>query len=316
MALLLRAPAKVNLALRVLGRREDGYHDLETIFHCLDLHDLLYARLGPAGLRLDMRNQAVTGMTVTAGEDNLVLRAGRSFLDTCGSDQGLHFNLHKNIPAGAGLGGGSSDAAAALILANELHGRPLERLALERLALGLGADVPFFLSAGTQVGTGLGEILRPIPNPGHADFILILPPFGCSTSAVYKNHKPNLIAHLPSSRMLFGEADSALGRALAGELGNDLESSAMELYPQLAEIRQRVATMGFPSVTMSGSGSTLFLMFSEEARDGEERVLAALEALEPLTDCGVQLLRSKSAGESIARRVPTQVSWPLEDEIG
>lgn len=322
MALLLKAPAKVNLSLRILGRRADGYHDLETIFHSLDLHDLLYARLAPKGVQLDLRSHAVTGMKVATGEDNLVLCAARKVREVCGSDLGLHFYLEKNIPAGAGLGGGSSDAAAALILANALLGRPLDHPALAELALGLGADVPYFLSAGTQSGKGLGEILSPITNPGQAEFLLIMPPFGCSTQAVYKNHKPNLIPNLPSSTIRSSAVDSPIGRALAGELGNDLESSAMELYPKLAEIRQSVATMGFPNVTMSGSGSTLYLMFCTRARGGEQSILEAgpafkaMRALEPLGQRGVQLLCTMTASEAVVSRIPTEVSWPLKEDIG
>ncbi|MHC5063029.1 MAG: 4-(cytidine 5'-diphospho)-2-C-methyl-D-erythritol kinase [Planctomycetota bacterium] len=298
MALLLPAPAKLNLGLRVLGKRADGYHDLESVFHSIELKDLLYAESCDDGLQLDLHGETELGMQVAADEDNLVLRAGRIFCEAHQAAGGMRFVLQKHIPAGAGLGGGSSDAAAALLLANELHGRPLDLEKLSELALHIGSDVPFFLSAGTQLAKGRGEILSPLEIGQKLYFLLVFPPVACSTAAVYKNHKPNLNADLPSSSIRSGEGGFPLGSALAGELGNDLEASAMELYPQLASIRQSVATMGFPRVSMSGSGSTLFLIFS-----APNKARAAMRTLQPLTEEGVQMLLTESAGGATGTRI-------------
>ncbi len=303
MILSLPAPAKINLGLRILGKRADGYHELESVFHSLELKDLLYAESIDDGLQLEMHDQTGLGMKVVRGEDNLVLRAGRIFCAAHEPAGGMRFYLDKRIPAGAGLGGGSSDAAAALLLANELHGAPLDANKLAELALHIGSDVPFFLSAGTQLARGRGEVLAPMEHVQGLHFLLIFPPVACSTGAVYKNHKPNLIADLPSSSIRSGEGDYPLGSALAGELGNDLEASAMDLYPQLALIRRRVATMGFPRVCMSGSGSTLFLTFN-----AQESARIAAKTLEPLSTDGVQLLLTRSAGEASNRRIPEAVS--------
>ncbi|MCA8957407.1 MAG: hypothetical protein KDC87_15130 [Planctomycetes bacterium] len=175
-AVLHRAcPAKLNLGLEVVRRRPDGYHELDTVFQELELADDLWAsRSDEPGVHLEMTSEVgddAAGRAVVAGDDNLVVRAARAVLDEVGrrsvviGPPGLRFALHKRIPAGAGLGGGSSDAAAALVLTDALLGARLPPARLASLALGLGADVPFFLVGGTARGVGVGEVLQSLPAP-------------------------------------------------------------------------------------------------------------------------------------------------------
>ena len=185
-SLSLPARAKLNLVLRIVGRRQDGYHLLDTLFHALELHDDLVLSLAPQGIALTVTAEHAS-LQVAPGPDNLVERALRRFADAAGYRGGFAAQLHKRIPHGGGLGGGSSDAAAALRLANELLGRPLADAALAQLGVALGADVPFFFRGGSQWGRGIGDELSPANVPPRW-FVLLVPPFGCPTVDVYKRY--------------------------------------------------------------------------------------------------------------------------------
>ena len=297
MALLLSAPAKVNLGLRVLGRRPDGYCELDTLFHALQLCDDLVMETGACGVELE-----VVGAQLDPGPENLVRRAALSFFGATGSGEGMRFHLHKRIPVGAGLGGGSSDAAATLLLLNHLSDPPLQLTELQGLATGLGADVGFFLKGGTQRGRGRGELLTPQPHL-RLHFLLILPPFGTSTAAVYKNYPAQLIDRAQKASIPEDKAVPSKGLAVPEGLRNDLEGAAMRLHPDLGGLRARIVDAGFPEVCMSGSGSALYLV-----SETEDQVQRAEEKLGFLGRDGVRLLPTRSA-EAQARR-PRRVSWP------
>jgi 4-diphosphocytidyl-2-C-methyl-D-erythritol kinase len=260
-SLRLLAPAKVNLGLRVLGRRSDGYHELRTVFHAVDLCDELQVAPddGVEAPSLEILSTSQTGLPVVADDDNLVLRAARAVADAVGRPLRARFRLHKHIPAGAGLGGGSSDAAAALRLGNRLLGDPLQDRTLEQLAVGLGADVPFFLRGDTCWGSGIGEELTPVVPAPRLAFVLVLPPFGTSTAAVFKSLSAALIDD--STRDSFRSIESARTAAFAaiGPHDNDLEAPAMACTAGLSELRAALVAAGLADVRMSGSGSTLFL---------------------------------------------------------
>ena len=307
MALQLAAPAKVNLYLRVVGRRADGYHELETVFHAVDLVDEVTAeRRSEPGVSLEVVGGSGTGLPVAAGDDNLVVRAGRAFLAAAPTILGgLRFHLRKRIPAGGGLGGGSSDAAAALLLADELCGSPLGRDRLRELAAELGADVPFFIDGGTQIGRGIGTALTPLPRL-NLDILLILPPFGTATARVYENYRPQLIesSTVPTIRSI--EAQFSQGISLATLLRNDLQMAATSAYPELDRLRRRICQEGFPLLQVSGSGSTMFLAF--EQREG---AIQAIDALRPLAAAESMVL--VQTGSAPVYR-STRVSWP--DDLG
>ena len=238
MALAVEAPAKVNLGLVVLGRRADGYHEIETRLHALEFADTLTAELGPAGIDLRLDRRALrTGLPVDAGPDNLVCRAAAAFFRRLERPPGCRFHLTKRVPAGAGLGGGSSDAAAALRLLNALTGHPLDAAALHGLAAGLGADVPFFLGGGTQLAQGVGDKLTAVADPPRQQFILILPEQGTSTRAVYKNFGAQWTIARPQARFSPDKVPDVEETAVPMAFPNDLEAAAFRLYPDLAELR-------------------------------------------------------------------------------
>lgn len=287
--LAVDAPAKVNLYLRILRRRPDGYHELETLLHALDLCDTLEARPGAGDFALELASRQRQGLEVVQGEDNLVLRAVRAWRAAGGEVQPLDFRLHKRIPAGGGLGGGSADAAAALRLCEHLATQGLGAARLHEVAATLGADVPFFIRAGSQWGTGRGDHLQMVEGVPHYHFLLLFPPLGTSTPAVYQNLAAHLTvekspASIPGDRAYHFEELS-----MPSGFPNDLEAAALDLHPELAEWSRRIAAAGYPSVRMSGSGSTFFLAFADAgARD------AAHAALAPLRDEGLGLCRCAS----------------------
>lgn len=259
--LLVAAPAKVNLYLRVLGRRPDGFHELVTVLQAVGLSDDLELALRardpavPAGepdvrLRLEAAPPGVPG-----GAGNLAARAGAALLARAGAagDTGLDIRLWKRIPAGGGLAGGSSDAAAVLRGANRLLGRPLDESALRGLAAELGSDVAFFLVGGTALCTGRGEVVEPLEPPAPCDVTLVMPPFGTSTAAVYAAWsaaaRPAPPPDLPRLRAALADADAAALQAL---FTNDLQPAARAVEPRLATLLDRTL------LNLSGSGSTLF----------------------------------------------------------
>lgn len=306
-ALRLPAPAKVNLALRVLGRRPDGFHELETIFQAIDLQDELVIAPGTApGVTLEVVAVTGRGLPVAAGDDNLVVRAARAVLARVRRETEIRFRLLKRIPAGGGLGGGSSDAAAALRLTNALLGDPLDETCLASLAVELGADVPFFLLGGTCYARGIGERLCRIERPPHFEFVLVLPSFGTSTVRVFELLGARLIAAAPRGSVDVIEPPTATEIAAMLVQGNDLERAAVQCTPALRSLREEIVAAGIADVRMSGSGSTLFVARSTAAE--ADRVLATLrERLAGRTDEDVAILRTASAPPVGA---PQSCRWP------
>ena len=291
-ALRLPARAKLNLWLRVVGRRADGYHLLETLFHALDLHDDLTVELAGAGVDLAVTADAPE-LAVAPGPDNLVERALLALARRAGFRGGFRASLHKRIPHGGGLGGGSSDAAAALRLGNALLGAPLADAELAALAASLGADCAFFLRGGSQWGRGVGDELAPATvAPRH--FVLVCPPFGCPTVAVYKTFaalwqarsQADTVEHIPA----VDEPEALLLRGFR----NDLRAAAERVQPALAPLRQRVAELAQREVAMTGSGSTLFVPFSV-ASDAQR----CAQDLEPLAAIGARILVTRSAAAGV-----------------
>ena len=263
-SLYLPARAKLNLVLRIVGRREDGYHLLETLFHTLALHDDVVVEYAPAGswqpgVQIDVRADR-DALLVPADERNLAVQALQAMCAALGDRAGgcFRIRLHKRIPNGGGLGGGSSNAAAVLRLGNRLLGEPLDEPALQSIAVRLGADVPFFLRGGTQWGRGIGTELQPA-EPIATHFVLLLPPYGCGTVEVYKNHAA--LWHLEPSTATVPNITVPNIRDAAVGIGfcNELERAAEQVRPELGRLRHAVAEAGYAHVRMSGSGSTLFV---------------------------------------------------------
>mgnify|MGYP003879166005 CR=1 FL=1 len=225
-------PAKVNLYLKVLGRREDGYHELVTVMQPLSLADEVVITPAPA-LSLSCSHPGVP-----EGPENLVWRAAARLAQKVGRPPAVHLRLTKHIPVAAGLGGGSSDAAGTLLALNAFWGRPLAERELHRLAAGLGADVPFFLTGGPAVGRGIGTELSPLDLPPYW-YVLLNPGLPLSTRWVYENLD---LAGLERS-------GTPLRQAWEGDrpetwVGNDLETVTLSHYPELRELLRQVAASG------------------------------------------------------------------------
>jgi 4-diphosphocytidyl-2-C-methyl-D-erythritol kinase len=258
-----RAPGKVNLTLRVVGRRGDGYHEIESLMVLIGVCDEL-VDVGPSdsGFRLSCDRD-----DLPTDERNLVVQTARLLAERRGRPIDRAVHLHKRIPVGAGLGGGSSDAAAALLLLNRVCHLGLTRQELTAWAPDLGSDVPFFLHPPAAVVRGRGERVAPaeICWPGY--LLLVFPPVTCATPAVYARWKqPEHRADAPINPLTAGAAPSAA--TLAEQLFNDLELPAFEAYPDLRRWHARVQEICRRPARLSGSGSTLFVLADDldEAR--------------------------------------------------
>lgn len=272
MRLELRSPCKVNQLLNILGRRDDGFHELETLLQPVALYDEL--TLETAGRELAFTCSDPT-LPVDAG--NLVVRAAQAFLAASGIPAGLRIHLEKHIPQAAGLGGGSANAATTLRGLNQLLGAPLSATRLQALAAQLGSDVPFFLQDGPALATGRGEHIQPLdPFPAlHGAWVLLIHPgFGIATAWAYRE-----LAKFPSA--LSGRPGRAAALvetlrrgnlpAAAAQFYNALETPVFHKYPVLALWQEFLAANGALASRMSGSGSTVFALVPGEAAGVELR---------------------------------------------
>jgi 4-diphosphocytidyl-2-C-methyl-D-erythritol kinase len=246
------APAKVNLGLEVLGRRPDGYHDLVTIMQTVSVFDRL--KVTPASnLNLHVADPLL------AGAENLVLKAASLFRDEFGGFPGAGMTLTKRIPAAAGLGGASSDAAAALVALARLRRRKLNRDGLLDIAARIGSDVPFLLSGGTALAEGRGDRVTPLHPLSGVWFVLVVPPVTIprKTATLYAALSAGDFSSGDCSRDL--AADLASGRPLRADLlANAFRRPLLSLHPQLTDYERRFAEAGAPFVALSGSGPALF----------------------------------------------------------
>lgn len=259
------APAKINLFLRIVRRRSDGYHEIETLFQRLTLADRLdFRKVQGSGLRFHASG-IPTGCERM--EDNLIARAYRLL---CPSGPGVEICLEKQIPVGGGLGGGSSNAAAALLGLRELLDLDVSDGDLAEMALQLGADVPFFLGPMAAVGRGVGEQLAPLRHLSAFHVVLAFPDYGVSTAEVYQRFDPEGDAGPESTldALIQGLETNDLPLTL-DSLYNSMEPLAFAIRPELGHLRDSLEEMAGRPVRMSGSGSTLFTLTpdAETAQD-------------------------------------------------
>lgn len=256
--------AKINLTLNVVGKRPDGYHDVEMVMQAIDLHDLII-----------LRERAEEGVEircdhpyVPANPNNLAYRAADLLSKEQGARSGLMIEIIKKIPVAAGLAGGSTDAAAVLVGLNELWNLGYTRKELMQLGGRLGADVPFCIMGGTALATGIGTDLRPLSPAPEMELVMVTPEIAVSTKDVYTRYSPELVKHWPHLESM---ENAIYGNDINGikqNLANVLEPITLHNYPQVAEAKQRMEDVGLHPVVMSGSGPTLFAIVDhKEAGD-------------------------------------------------
>jgi 4-diphosphocytidyl-2-C-methyl-D-erythritol kinase len=250
----VRALAKVNLDLRVLGKRPDGYHELRTIFQTISLADTMDLAF-TGGRRTIVEIQDPLQLP-----DNLAVRAARLALEAMRVSGRVEIRLIKRIPTGAGLGGGSSDAAAVLLALPVLAGKALPFPVLVGLAAELGSDVPFFLSGGMAVGIGRGTELFPLPDTPSRPGLLAVPDVHVSTAEAYRCLSPRLTTESEQNKIFSFQSVASAGGV--SETGcNDFEAVVMEQYPRLRLLKKRLERAGAAPALMSGSGSAVFGLF-------------------------------------------------------
>ncbi|BAF58277.1 4-diphosphocytidyl-2C-methyl-D-erythritol 2-phosphate synthase [Pelotomaculum thermopropionicum SI] len=254
MVITALARAKINLTLDVLGKRPDGYHEVEMVMQSIELHDRLEFRpCAAGGISL-----AVEGADLPPGKENLVYRAAELLRAAGGVRAGAEIRLKKAIPVAAGLGGGSADAAAALVALNEMWNTGFSPAGLMELAEQLGSDVPFGLMGGTALARGRGERLErlfPCPPLG---LVLVKPPFGVSTAEVYRAFKPGLNPKKADAQAMVRAIKKGDAADIAACLGNALEPVTVKMYPEVAEIKKKLMEAGALGALMAGSGPTVF----------------------------------------------------------
>ncbi len=251
----IESPAKVNLILKVLRRREDGYHDIASLMQKVSLADEMEFSPRREGIAL-----ACPGSHLPTGEGNLVVRAARTLFAEAGFAGGVEITLRKRIPTAAGLGGGSSNAATTLTVLNSLFQFGFDRERLIRIGARLGADVPFFLYGSTAWAFGIGEILEPAEPPPGMWLVLVNPGFEVHTKWVYQS----LNLPLTKTPLKYSIPTFSGVRGLAAALSNDLETVTVARHPVLEELKGFLLRQGALGSLMSGSGPTVFGLFENE----------------------------------------------------
>lgn len=257
------ARAKINLTLDILGKRRDGYHDLETVMQTIELHDLL--EFSPADQEISL---SVEGGRAPSGRDNLVYLAADRLRTICSVRKGVKIRLKKDIPVEAGLGGGSADAAVTLLVLNEMWGTGLSLDRLIKIGEQLGSDIPFSLLGGTAMARGRGELLEQLPPCPTMGLVLVKPPFGVSTASVYRAYSTGAAFKRPDNPAMVNAIRQRNIGEIAKNLANVLEQVTINMYPEVAKIKFKLIEAGALAALMSGSGPTVFGLAAdlEEAR--------------------------------------------------
>jgi 4-diphosphocytidyl-2-C-methyl-D-erythritol kinase len=261
------APAKLNLFLHVVGRRADGYHLLQTLFQFISLSDLL-----DIDVRADGKICRETDMQGVAHDQDLVVRAASALQEATGTRQGAHIHVRKRIPSGAGLGGGSSDAASVLIALNRLWGTGLNRAALMRIGLQLGADVPVFIFGQNAFAEGIGEQLTAFELPARA-FLVVQPRQGVPTQGIFQD--PDLTRDTETVKIM--DFSEHLGTSRLGFGQNDLQPVVLKRYPVVQQALSWLEKAGY-NARMTGSGSCLYVGFetAQQANFAQEEMLGKI----------------------------------------
>ena len=272
----LQAFAKINLGLDVLGKREDGYHEVRMIMQTIRMYD-----------QLDMRKSVEPGIHLTTNkkyipvdENNLVWRAAKLMMDTCGIMEGVSIHLHKVIPVAAGMAGGSSDAAATLVGMNRLFHCGLSKEKLMELGVQIGADVPYCVLRGTALAEGIGEKLTVLPPMPDCWILIGKPGISVSTKYVYTTLDLNTDTVHPDIDGMKKALEDGNLYGITEQMGNVLQDVTIPAYPEVERIKEQMKALGAVNAMMSGSGPTVFGIF-----DNEEKAQKACQKLRESGSC-------------------------------
>ncbi len=272
----LQAFAKINLGLDVLGKREDGYHEVRMIMQTIRMYD-----------QVDMRKSVEPGIHLTTNkkyipvdENNLVWRAAKLMMDTCGIIEGVSIHLHKVIPVAAGMAGGSSDAAATLVGMNRLFHCGLSKEKLMELGVQIGADVPYCVLRGTALAEGIGEKLTVLPPMPDCWILIGKPGISVSTKYVYTTLDLNTDTVHPDIDGMKKALEDGNLYGITERMGNVLQDVTIPAYPEVERIKEQMKTLGAVNAMMSGSGPTVFGIF-----DNEEKAQKACQKLRESGSC-------------------------------
>lgn len=264
----IHAMAKINLGLDVLGRREDGYHEVKMIMQTVDLYDTLtFEKSGEPGIIIKSDHPMVP-----CDDSNLVHKAASRLMERFNIDSGLKITLEKNIPIAAGMAGGSTDAAAAFVAVNRLFDLKMTKEELKSMAVTIGADVPYCIEGGTALSQGIGEILSGLPMPPHCYVVIAKPQISVSTAKVYKSLVLEQLEHPDIDGMVRAIRAADL-QAMCDKMGNVLQTVTEKKYPVITQLKNLLKEEGAINSMMSGSGPTVFGIF-ESKKKAQEALLA------------------------------------------
>ncbi len=270
MKIVKKANAKINLGLDVLRRREDGYHEVKMIMQMVDLSDIL---------TFESRDDEEIHIMTNSGklpcdENNLIYKAAMVLFAETGKKIGVDIYLEKRIPIAAGMAGGSTDAAATFLALNEMLGSPLSKEKLQEISVKVGADVPYCIMGGTALSEGIGEVLTPLPSPPQVHLLIAKPDADVSTAFVYKNLRLDTLEKHPDIDGMKKAIEDGDLQGIASRMENVLETVTIPAYPLIGQIKEVCKQEGAMNALMSGSGPTVFAMYTdkEKAENAAKRI--------------------------------------------
>ncbi|GLC29410.1 4-(cytidine 5'-diphospho)-2-C-methyl-D-erythritol kinase [Clostridium omnivorum] len=259
--MLIKAHAKINISLDVVGKREDGYHLLKMIMQMIDLYDLIEVNKIKSGIQLSCNKHYIP-----VDERNLTYKAAKIFMEEYSIKEGVEINIKKNIPVAAGLAGGSTDVAAVLKAMNNIFKVQATEEQLMKLGVKIGADVPYCIIGGTALCEGIGEIVTPLESFKNQILVLVKPNFGVSTKEVYQALDISRVQRHPSTDILISGIEQNNLKVVSDNMKNILENVTLKKHSILRDIKREMVNMGALGALMSGSGPTVFGFFDDMLR--------------------------------------------------
>ena len=279
--MIIKAYAKINLGLDVVRKRADGYHDVKMIMQMIDVFDTLDINFGIENSENAVDLGGLGKISVVCGDENvpcdetnLVCKSAKAFLEYTGKKADISVKIGKNIPVGAGLAGGSTDAASVLRALNILLKTELSDTELMKIAKNIGADVPFCVVGNTYLAEGIGEILTPVKSNIKFDILLVKPPFSVSTPSVYKSLVLDENTTHPDIDKIKNALEDGNVSVIYENLGNTLEDVTLKMYGEVGKIKGNLKNLGASAVLMSGSGPSVFAIFDDRQKlDGAYKIM-------------------------------------------